>query len=389
MLDNVRQNISRSFPRMGCGTGFGNAQKIYDAIQTMNISQTLNFSILLMVLELVNLTGYLAADMEKRLISPITVGITLFLLLLVFNLFYCEHIFRLKQCGQRRRMIKYHTYVFTALFSLFCLYINYFCLKNRMTVENILLFYLFIAAGPFYTFAETLTAVLATTALSIPSLLIQGAPMTLYCNLFLYSFISLFLARVRCRTVRNNLNLLWEVRDEQIHLQNRADNDPLTHILNRSGFSGRLDELIPMAVRHQIPVAVIMVDIDYFKQYNDTYGHMAGDECLKKVAEALASHIHQEKDLICRFGGEEFQILLYGIRPEDATLVSDRLRQAVADLKIPSANQSASPYVTISVGVCCCVPLSMESFPAMVQAADDELYLAKNQGKNIVSFREM
>lgn len=389
MLNHVRENINSSFPCAQWRTGLRNPEVILDGIQTMNISQTLNFSILLIALEFLNLAVRLSADLKRRLLSPATTGILLFLLLMACNLFYCEHIFRLEQCRRTRCIIKYHTYLFTAILSLFCLYANYFCLKNRITPENMLLFYIFIAAGPFYTFAEAFIAVFATTSLAIPAFLIRGAPITLYFNLFLYGFASLFLAQVRCRDMGNSLNLLCEVRDEQIHLQHRADNDPLTHILNRSGFSQRLDTLIPAAVRHQIPVAVIMVDIDYFKQYNDAFGHIAGDECLKQVASALASHIHQEKDLICRFGGEEFQILLYGINPEEATLVSDRLRQAVADLNIPSANRSVSPYVTISVGVCCCVPFSAEAFPRMVQAADDELYFAKNHGKNLVSFREM
>lgn len=389
MLNNVRQNITRSFPCIRWGIGFRNTQEIFDSIQTMNMSQTLNFSILLIGLELMNLISYVAVDVNSRLISPISMGTALFLLFMVINIFYSEHVFRLEQCRRTRHIIKYHTYLFTAILSLFCLYANYFSLKSRMTAENILMFYIFIAAGPFYTFMESLIAVSATTVLAIPSFMTRGAPLTLYSNLFLYSFTSLFLAQVRCRTIGNNLNQLCEVRDEQIHLQNRADNDPLTHILNRRGFSQRMDVLIPAAVRHQIPMAVIMVDIDYFKKYNDTFGHIAGDECLKKVASALASHIHQEKDLICRFGGEEFEILLYGIKPEDAILVSERLRQAVADLKIPSANHIASPYVTISVGVCCCVPCSEESFPCMVQAADDELYFAKNNGKNVVSIREM
>ena len=94
-----------------------------------------------------------------------------------------------------------------------------------------------------------------------------------------------------------------------------------------------------------------MIDIDYFKQYNDTYGHVQGDECLKKVAAALSGSIHRENDLICRFGGEEFQILLCDVHPSDAIKVGDRLRKSVADLKIPAANRSASPFVTISAGV--------------------------------------
>ena len=389
MLNNVKKNISTAFPLFRCETTFRHVQELFDTVQTMNISQTLNFSVLLIVLELVNLVSYLAVDISNRLISPISMAIVLFLLFMVSNLFYCEHIFKLERNRRTRRMIQYHTYVFTSLLGLFCLLINHYCLKSRMTAESVLMFYIYIAAGPFFTFTEAATAVFVTAGLALPSFVTQRAPVALYSNLFLYSFISLFLSQVRCRIIGNNLRMLREARDEQVYLQSRADNDPLTHIPNRNGFALGLEALMPGAIRLQIPVAVIMVDIDYFKQYNDTFGHVAGDECLKRVADALATHIHQEKDLICRFGGEEFEILLYGIKPEDAVQVADRLRLSVTDLRIPSANHSISPYVTISVGICSAIPTSLETYPNMVQAADDELYYAKNHGKNMVSFREL
>lgn len=235
---------------------------------------------------------------------------------------------------------------------------------------------------------EVSDTILTTALLSIPLFVIRGAPVSVYCNLFLYSFTSLFLSQVRCRIIGNNLKLLREAKDEQIYLQSIAENDPLTQILNRNGFSLRLDTLIASAAQHGAPVAVIMVDIDYFKQYNDMYGHIAGDECLKKVARALASHVHQDKDLICRFGGEEFQLFLYGIKPGDAIHAADRLRQSIVDLKLPAANNSICSYVTISVGVSSAVPTGTDTYTSMVKAADDALYYAKSHGKNRISFRE-
>lgn len=138
---------------------------------------------------------------------------------------------------------------------------------------------------------EVSDTILTTALLSIPLFVIRGAPVSVYCNLFLYSFTSLFLSQVRCRIIGNNLKLLREARDEQSYLQRMAKIDPLTQVLNRNGFSQRLDTLIASAAQHGAPVAVIMVDIDYFKQYNDMYGHIAG---------------------------EEFQLFLYGIKPGGA-----------------------------------------------------------------------
>lgn len=389
MLNNVKKNILTTFPFFKYETKFGHAQEIFDTIQTMNISQTLNFSILLILMELVNLISYLAMDINGRLISPISFAILLFLAFMTSNIFFCEHVFRLERNQRTRRLMKHHTYIFTGVFSVFCLSINYFCLQSRMSAESVLMFYIYIAAGPIFTFRETLAAILVTAALALPSFIMRDAPVSVYSNLFLYSFTSLFLSQVRCRIIGNHLRLLREARDEQVYLQSQADNDPLTHILNRNGFSQRLEGLLTSAVLLQVPVAVIMVDIDYFKQYNDTFGHMAGDECLKKIAAALAARIHQGKDLICRFGGEEFQIFLYGIKPYDAIQAAERLRQSIAGLEIPSANQTSSPYVTISVGVSSAVPQSLDYYSKMVKAADDELYYAKSHGKNMVSSREL
>ncbi|MCC8027735.1 MAG: diguanylate cyclase [Clostridium sp.] len=389
MLEHVRTSIRRSFPTLKNAMDFRLQNDVYDTVQTMNISQSLNFSLILLVMEGLNLSFYLYADFRGRLITPLSMAIISFLLILAGNIFYCEHLLKLERTEETRFILKHHTYFFTIAFSFFCLTVNYICLKNRMTAESVVIFYIYIAAGPIYSLPETLSAVLLTTLCSIPAFLYQNAPPLVYATLFLYCFISIFLSQMRCRIIKIHLFQLREAWDEQVTLQNRADNDPLTQILNRNGYSLRLEDLLPYTMRLQIPVAVIMVDIDYFKQYNDTFGHIAGDECLKKIAYTLSSNIHQGKDLICRFGGEEFQMFLYGIKSSDAIKAAERLRQAVARLKIPAADQSASPYVTISLGVACTVLSSMEDYHNLVKAADHELYYSKNHGKNMLSFREL
>ena len=328
MLEYVKKNLSCIFPAQDHGKGCLCADEIYDTVQTMNISQTLNYSILLIIMEAFSLIVYLATDFTGRAASMLSFTMLLFLLFIAFNIVYCKYLLKQQRTCSTRRRLKHHTYFFTAIFAL-------------------------------------------------------------YSNLFLYSFISLFLSQMRCHIIVSNLQMVRKARDEQVCLQERADKDPLTQLFNRNGYSLRLEELIPYSIRLHVPVAVIMIDIDYFKQYNDTYGHVQGDECLKKVAAALSGSIHRENDLICRFGGEEFQILLCDVHPSDAIKVGDRLRKSVADLKIPTANRSASPFVTISAGVVSTVLTSMDDYHKLVRAADDELYYAKSHGKNMISFREL
>lgn len=389
MLDHVKTNIFRSFPSLHSPLDFKKREDIYDTVQTMNISQSLNFSLILALMETVNLIGYLYIDFQSRLFSPYSITIIVFLIILGANILYCEQLLKLERTTETRCILKHHTYFFTIAFSIFCLAVNYISLKSRMTAESVVIFYIYIAAGPIYSFSETLSAVLLTTLCSIPAFLYQNAPLTVYTTLLLYCFISLFLSQMRCRIIETHLFQLREAWDEQVTLQNRADNDPLTQILNRNGYSIRLEELLPYTMRLKIPVAIIMIDIDFFKQYNDAFGHMAGDECLKKIASALSASIHQGKDLICRFGGEEFQIFLHGIKATDAIKAADRLRQCVAGLKIPAANQSVCPYVTISLGVATGILSSMDDYHKLVKAADKELYYSKSHGKNMISFGEI
>lgn len=362
---------------------------IYDRVQTINISQSLFFSLIFLVMETVNLLLYLWADFQGRLITPFSIIVTGYLLLLAGNIFYCERLLKLKRTAKTRCILKYHAYFFTIIISLFCLAVTYICLESWITAERMVFFYIYIAAGPICSLYETLGAILLTALCSIPAYVYQNAPPAVYTTLLLYCFISLFLSQMRCCVIKSHLFQLREAWHKQVDLQNRADTDPLTQIPNRNGYSLRLEALLPCTIALQIPVAVIMVDIDYFKQYNDTFGHMAGDDCLKKIACTLSSNIHQEKDLICRFGGEEFQMFLHGISSSDAIKAADRLRKAVAGLKIPSANQNAGPYVTISLGVAGAVLTCVEDYHNLVKAADDELYYCKNHGKNMLSFRQL
>lgn len=389
MLNNAKKHLFRFFPTQNFDTRCRRADEIYDTVQTMNISQTLNYSILLIILELLNLILYLAVDITGRAVSMPSLTMALFLSFIAVNIAYCKYLLKQERTCPIRRRFKYHTYFFTAVFALYCVVVNHICLQSRLTAESVLMFYIYIAAGPIYSFPEALVSVLAMALAAIPAFRAHHVPPALYSNLFFYSFISLFLSQMRCRIIVSNLQMVRKARDEQVCLQERADKDPLTGLFNRNGYSLRLEELIPYNIRLHIPVAVIMIDIDYFKQYNDTYGHVQGDECLKKVAAALSGSIHRENDLICRFGGEEFQILLCDVCPSDAIKVGDRLRKSVADLKIPAANRSASPFVTISVGVVSTVLTSMDDYHKLVRAADDELYYAKSHGKNMISFREL
>jgi diguanylate cyclase (GGDEF)-like protein len=180
-------------------------------------------------------------------------------------------------------------------------------------------------------------------------------------------------------TIRENA--LLHASEQQ--LQRLATVDGLTGVSNRRAFDARLEVEWNRACRSARPLALLFVDVDSFKQYNDTYGHLAGDDSLRRIARTLESLATRSTDLCARYGGEEFAILVSEETTEEAAALAERMRAAVATLAIP---QSASPtgYVTISVGVAGYVPKIDDVCTALVDQADRALYEAKRAGRNAV-----
>jgi diguanylate cyclase (GGDEF)-like protein len=160
--------------------------------------------------------------------------------------------------------------------------------------------------------------------------------------------------------------------------------DPLTGLANRRRFAEVLAAEWRRAQRSDVPLGAVMVDIDHFKLYNDHYGHLAGDACLKRVASALAANVRGPSDVVARYGGEEFSTILPGAGIADALRVGERLRAAVAELGEPHAGMPIG-VVTISVGTASTFPAPEGNPDLLLLAADAALYRAKEQGRNRVA----
>jgi diguanylate cyclase (GGDEF)-like protein/PAS domain S-box-containing protein len=158
--------------------------------------------------------------------------------------------------------------------------------------------------------------------------------------------------------------------------------DGLTGIANRRMFDVALGREWAVAQKEDRPLSLVMIDIDFFKLFNDAAGHLGGDTCLKEVAKLLESALQRPADLIARYGGEEFAILLPDTNVIDAQVVAERCRELIANAQIPHPNSPLGPYVTISAGVGDAVPNEMAEF---IDSVDQALYRAKKQGRNCVS----
>jgi diguanylate cyclase (GGDEF)-like protein len=166
-------------------------------------------------------------------------------------------------------------------------------------------------------------------------------------------------------------------------LESAADEDKLTRIANRRRFDYGLEQEWRRAARKQVPLSLILLDIDYFKKFNDRYGHQSGDQCLTLVAQALAGSAQRASDLVARYGGEEFVVLLYHMTRDDAFQLGERMRSAVENLAIPHMD-SAHGRVTISLGGATLSPREDGDPRILLQTADQALYKAKENGRNRV-----
>ena len=177
-------------------------------------------------------------------------------------------------------------------------------------------------------------------------------------------------------------------REEELHIANQhleelASLDGLSGLANRRGFDRQIEREWRRAMDKCEPLALMMVDIDHFKLFNDRYGHVAGDTCLRAVGETLSLVTLDEAVLVARYGGEEFALLLPRLDLDRATAIAEEARKAVEDLLI---NHSESPcgHVTVSIGVEAVVPDKFQTTADLIEAADNALYAAKRRGRNAV-----
>ncbi|MDJ0690620.1 MAG: diguanylate cyclase [Xenococcaceae cyanobacterium MO_188.B32] len=176
--------------------------------------------------------------------------------------------------------------------------------------------------------------------------------------------------------------LYQEIKTANTELQKLAVRDPLTGVFNRRYFEQQLSLEWRRLTRNPSPLSLIMCDVDHFKIYNDTYGHQQGDECLCQVARAIASCTRRATDVVCRYGGEEFVVILPHTHLEGAVKVAEYINVQVKELNLEHANSPTNSMVTISLGVACTTTSRNSNAQCLIKNADRALYTAKSKGRN-------
>jgi diguanylate cyclase (GGDEF)-like protein len=168
-----------------------------------------------------------------------------------------------------------------------------------------------------------------------------------------------------------------------------ADHDGLTGIANRRAMDVRLDELVARSLTSHQPLALLLLDLDHFKDYNDRYGHLEGDRCLRQVTQVMQDFARRPQDMAARYGGEEFALLLFDLSPQAALHQAEAVRIAISDLAIPHVLNKPARVMTTSIGVAVLEPGKGGSSVALLATADQALYAAKHAGRNRVEMLAM
>jgi diguanylate cyclase (GGDEF)-like protein len=187
------------------------------------------------------------------------------------------------------------------------------------------------------------------------------------------------ISRIERSRLRQQLDYLHQ--QQAAIWQQQARIDPLTQIPNRRALEEFLQQQWQQLIQEQETLCLILCDVDHFKNYNDFYGHPAGDICLKQIAKTIQECI-KSSDLAARYGGEEFAIILPKTSLDGALRVAQRIQQKISQLQIPHERSKIKNYVTISMGITGKIPTPEQSFDSLIAIADEALYTAKNRGRN-------
>jgi len=242
-----------------------------------------------------------------------------------------------------------------------------------------------LVIGPFLVFGLRFRAAVVAVAISLIAYAAGAAFFGMALSLTLRSSTLLLLVAGACGVVARTLEKSARARFLESHaMAELAQHDALTGLKNRRVFDEQFEQLWQRAVDEDRVIAILLIDVDHFKDYNDRYGHQAGDRTLRRVAQILQAFVTRPHDVVARYGGEEFAVVLYDVDAAEPERLAERMRRGVCGLALEHRGSRVGESVTISAGVAVVEPSSERRSRGALQLADQALYLAKTRGRNRV-----
>lgn len=235
-------------------------------------------------------------------------------------------------------------------------------------------------------------AIMMTAPLAMMTLHYNLSRPDLTANVLSYASVGLFALYINYSlNLQNKRSFIYALLNQhkqaklelaQTEMEYLSKTDPLTQVANRRHLQDTLINEWKSSIRTNRPISIIMIDIDHFKKFNDSYGHIRGDQCLIQVCDAIKQSASRPRDLVARFGGEEFMLVLPEADQQSATNVGAKVVQAIQKLEIQHCGAGETNIVTVSVGIATTQPVHNQSLDDFVKLADDALYTAKSKGRN-------
>jgi diguanylate cyclase (GGDEF)-like protein len=254
----------------------------------------------------------------------------------------------------------------------------------RGQLETLMLLPL-LMVGPFLVFGLRFRIAAITVILTIGVYATAAAIFGLPVPMVVRSCLLLMVVAAACGVVARTLERSARARFLETHaMAELAQQDALTGVKNRRVFDEHLETFWQRAIKEERGIAILLIDVDHFKAYNDRYGHQAGDRALRRVAEMLQKFVTRPSDVLARYGGEEFAVLLYDVEGVAAEKVAVQMRKAVVSMGLEHRDSRLGQIVTISIGVAVVEPSPERRARGALQLADEALYQAKTMGRNRV-----
>lgn len=275
--------------------------------------------------------------------------------------------------------------IYTAYFYVTFVYLMFGAVCDIVQSGSIL-FYLaacvYIVFIPAFTKAECIGILIFQTVVVILLSIVSSMDLRIFFDVCIIQAATILLVAYQHNLAVQRVRVNMQLKRKKDY----SEHDALTGLYNRRGLDARIKAIWPFCERNRLSVAMIAVDVDYFKKYNDTFGHPKGDECLKTVAGILKNSAQRSTDVVTRTGGEEFIVFVQDMDEESLISLAMKIRNNLDQKHIEHAYYGVSKYVTVSMGIAGFVPAYNNDFKKLYQEADNALYLAKKNGRNCIVY---
>ena len=275
--------------------------------------------------------------------------------------------------------------IYTAYFYVTFVYLMFGAVCDIVQSGSIL-FYLaacvYIVFIPAFTKAECIGILIFQTVVVILLSIVSSMDLRMFFDVCIIQAATILLVAYQHNLAVQRVRVNMQLKRKKDY----SEHDALTGLYNRRGLDARIKAIWPFCERNRLSVAMIAVDVDYFKKYNDTFGHPKGEECLKTVAGILKNSAQRSTDVVTRTGGEEFIVFVQDMDEESLISLAMKIRNNLDQKHIEHAYYGVSKYVTVSMGIAGFVPAYNNDFKKLYQEADNALYLAKKNGRNCIVY---